>query len=368
MTGVNSVFSFKVLAVITVAVLGVHMAALQASPIVLRPSQAEPPLRAFFTRSIEPVAPEIAAPPSAANAATVAPPPRQRVRPSAARSAPSPESAPSAKSEAASNQARAAAPMPAAPKEVEAISIRPDDAALQDRPDADQLALAPGAPRLPPEPALAVAADKVPASVRLKYQVLANKFPYRLNAELRWQRTDEEYAARLEISAFGQARVQTSRGQITPQGLAPLRFSDKFRSEVAAHFDRAQGKVTFSANTPDVPLLAGAQDRLSVLMQLAAMLASAPQRYPQASTITFQTIGPRAADLWRFTVGAPETLALPGGQQATLKLVRNPREAFDQKVELWLAPALGYLPARIRITEANGDYVDQQWLVTEPQS
>jgi hypothetical protein len=32
-----------------------------------------------------------------------------------------------------------------------------------------------------------------------------------------------------------------------------------------------------------------------------------------------------------------------------------------------LAPALGYLPARIRITEANGDYVDQQWLATEPQ-
>jgi hypothetical protein len=310
MTGVNSVFSFKVLAVITVAVLGVHMAALQASPTVLRPSQAEPPLRAFITRSIEPVALEIAAPPSASTGATAVPP-RQRVRPSAARSAPSPES------EAPANQAQAATPLPAAPEEIEALSSRPDGATMQDRPDADQLALAPGAPRLPPEPAPAVAADKVPASVRLKYQVLSNKFPYRLNAELRWQPTGEQYAARLEISAFGQARVQTSRGQITPQGLAPLRFSDKFRSEVAAHFDRAQGKVTFSANTPDVALSAGAQDRLSVLVQLAAMLASAPQSYPQASTITFQTIGPRAADLWRFTVGAPETLALPGGQQAT---------------------------------------------------
>jgi hypothetical protein len=186
-----------------------------------------------------------------------------------------------------------------------------------------------------------------------------------LNGELLWQHDDASYNARLVFNAFGQARVQTSRGQITSQGLAPIRFSDKYRSEVAAHFNREQGKVTFSANTPDVPLLAGAQDRLSILVQLAALVGSAPNRYPPATTITIQTIGPRAADIWLFTVGETETLNLPGGEQATLKLVRNPREEFDQKVELWLAPALGYLPARVRITEPNGDFVDQKWLSTQ---
>lgn len=230
----------------------------------------------------------------------------------------------------------------------------------------DQLALAQSSPRPPRDAPLPTTVDQVPKPARLSYQVLTNKFPYRLGAELLWQPSGEQYEARLQISAFGQARVQTSRGQITPQGLAPLRFSDKFRSEVAAHFNRAQGKVTFSANTPDVALRPGAQDRLSVLVQLAAMLASAPQSYPPASSITIQTIGPRAADSWQFTVGDAETLNLPGGQQATLKLLRNPREPFDQKVEVWLAPALGYLPARIRITEANGDYVDQLWLASEP--
>ena len=362
MAGVNSVFSFKVLATITVAVLGVHLAALQASPMVLRPSPTEPPMRAFITRSIEPVAAvaaEMAAPPKPRTAAPESPP-RQRMRPPAARPAPSPAT------KAAPEQEQSATPMPASHEDVAALASRPKDVTLPDRPEADQLALAPDTPRPASESTRALAADKVPGAVRLKYQVSANKFPFRLGAELLWQPTGEQYAARLEISAFGQARVQTSRGQITPQGLAPLRFSDKFRSEVAAHFNRAQGKVTFSANTPDVPLLAGAQDRLSVLIQLAALLASAPQSYPPASTITFQTIGPRAADTWQFTVGARETLALPGGQQATLKLLRNPREAFDQKVELWLAPSLGYLPARIRITEANGDYVDQQWLASEP--
>jgi hypothetical protein len=148
--------------------------------------------------------------------------------------------------------------------------------------------------------------------------------------------------------------------------LAPIRFSDKYRSEVAAHFNREVGKVTFSANTPDVLLMVGAQDRLSILIQLAAMISGAPGHYPANTVIATQTVGPRDAAIWLFTVGSEETLTLPGGVQATLKLVRNPRQEFDQKVELWLAPALGYLPARIRIAEQNGDFVDQKWLATEP--
>ena len=207
---------------------------------------------------------------------------------------------------------------------------------------------------------------RVPGSTRLKYEVKGNKFPYNLSAELLWQQDGENYEARLAFSAaFLTVLSQTSRGQITAQGLAPLRFSDKKRSEVAAHFVREQGKISFSANTPEAPLLAGAQDRLSILLQLGAMIAGDPGAYPQATTLTLQIVGPRDADIWLFTVEAEEALALPGGEQVALKLVRNPREAFDQKVELWLAPALGYLPVRVRITDANGDFVDQKWLSSE---
>ncbi len=205
----------------------------------------------------------------------------------------------------------------------------------------------------------------VPASLNLKYEVSSNKFPFSLNAEMGWRQDGESYDARLAFGAFGLRRVQTSRGQITADGLSPSRFSDKYRSEVAAHFVREKGQVTFSANTPDAPLLDGAQDRLSVVLQLAAMIAGDPDRFPRASTITLQIIGPRDADIWLFTVEEDETLNLPGGQLATRKLVRNPRREFDQRVELWLAPALGYLPARIRITETNGDYIDQKWLSSE---
>ena len=227
----------------------------------------------------------------------------------------------------------------------------------------------PAAPVRPPrEATLAVGAVVLPASVRLRYQVAANKFPFSLNAELLWRQDGAQYEARLSMGAFGQSRVQTSRGEIGPQGLLPTRFSDKYRSEVAAHFERDKGRISFSANTPDVPLLAGAQDYLSVMLQLAAMMAGEPERYPVATTLTMQIAGPRDAEVWLFTVERPETLALPGGEQKTIKLLRHPRRPFDQQVELWFAPALAYLPVRLRISEANGDYLDQKWVSSEAPS
>ena len=346
----------KVLLALTAAVLLAHIAVLRATPMNLGLSQPQPSL-VFTTRSIELApsgqtseAPPVT-PPTATPRKSAAPALARTKRPEAAdlRGA-SPDAAPlpPAVSGEARGEARNQNPSQIVPTQGERLS------------DADQRSSAPR------DPALLVSAYTIPGPVRLKYKVETNKFPYSASAELLWQRSGASYDARLEISTFGQARVQRSRGRITPQGLAPIRFSDKYRNEVAAHFDREQGKVTFSANTPNVTLLAGAQDRLSILVQLAALIAGDPGHYPPATTIAIQTIGPRDADTWLFSVGSAETLTLPGGEQATLKLVRNPRQQFDQKVELWLAPALGYLPARIRITEHNGDLIDQKWLATEP--
>ena len=66
----------------------------------------------------------------------------------------------------------------------------------------------------------------------------------------------------------------------------------------------------------------------------------------------------RGADRWSFTVEGPETLDLPVGSTPTLKLQRLPRKDYDQKAELWVAPGLNYLPVRIKLTQANGDYAD----------
>ncbi|MDO8458154.1 MAG: DUF3108 domain-containing protein [Burkholderiaceae bacterium] len=204
-----------------------------------------------------------------------------------------------------------------------------------------------------------------PSSVKLLYTVnfTIKTVLNRGQAELTWQHDGDNYA----LGLLAKWRIfslfeQTSVGRISPQGLLPTRFSDKrFRkSELAAHFDHAQGKISFSANTPDAVLQAGAQDRVSIILQLAGLLAADPANYPPNSTLNLQTVSAREAEPWLFTVNEPETLNLPEGPQLAVRLTRNPRREFDQKVELWFAPALNYWPVRFRFTESSGEYVDAQ--------
>lgn len=204
--------------------------------------------------------------------------------------------------------------------------------------------------------------------MHLRYKVVAQvrSQAWAGAGELVWRHDGESYEARMEISApLLPTRTQRSTGRVTAEGLAPLRFSDKGRSEEAAHFERDKGKVSFSSNRPDAPLLAGAQDRLSVMLQLGAMIAGEPKKFPPATTIAIQTAGTRDAEPWLFMVEGEEELDLPGGKVAALKLTRMPRKEFDQKVELWLAPAMDYVPVRLRLTQPNGDSADQQWSSTD---
>ena len=206
----------------------------------------------------------------------------------------------------------------------------------------------------------------VPGSVRIKFNATGQRgrLEYEALGELLWLHDGKDYEARLGLAAGFSSATMVSTGHITADGLAPNRFSNKISSERAAHFDRDKARVTFSANKPDATLLPGAQDQLSVFMQLASMIAGEPAKYLPGTNIQVQTVDAESADLWVFVVEANETLSLPGGQQLTRKLVRAPRKEFDQKMEIWLAPGLSWLPARIRITQPNGNFIDQQWRST----
>lgn len=231
-------------------------------------------------------------------------------------------------------------------------------------PTADELPAIPSLPPLPPGPRqTVVTAIKLPESARLDYKVTggARGLNYYANAELNWHNTGSDYEASMTVKAlFIGSRSMASRGQIDGNGLAPGRFADKYKSEVAAHFEPDKGQVSFSANTPTVPWIKGMQDRVSVFFQLAGMLAGNPEGFPVGSTISMVTVGPRDADGWIFLVESGEKLQLPFGELNTIKLSRQPRKEFDQKVEVWYAPSLGYLPVRSKITQSNGDFVDQQ--------
>jgi hypothetical protein len=255
-----------------------------------------------------------------------------------------------------------AGPRPGAQRQVRAAN--PPAAFAAADPSSSAAKAAPS-PTSAPAESLAFA---IPGSMLLHYKVTAHARGLELNGQgqLRWRNDGKDYEAKLELSGpLLPSRIQQSIGKITAQGLAPLRFSDKARSEEAAHFDRDLGKVSFSSNRPDAPLMAGAQDRLSVLMQLGSMIAGSPKNFGPGTTISIQTASTRDAEVWQFTVEGPETQQLAGRELNAIKLIRNPRKEFDQKIELWLAPALDYVPVRLRLTQPNGDWVDQQWSSTD---
>ena len=224
--------------------------------------------------------------------------------------------------------------------------------------DAASAPLLPASPQTTPVTAMAL-----PASAQLAYKMTgtAKGLNYHANAELGWLNHGSHYEARMSVSAlFLGSRSLTSQGQLSPDGLAPVRFSDKSRSEVAAHFEADKGQISFSANTPSAPWIKGSQDRVSVFFQLGGMLAGNPQAFPVGSRIVVYTVGPRDADTWTFLVEAEENIELPFGNLSTVKLTRQSRREYDQKVEIWFAPALGFLPVRNKITQHSGDFVDQQ--------
>lgn len=208
----------------------------------------------------------------------------------------------------------------------------------------------------------------IPGSQRLKYSIYGEmrRMKYHAGGELLWTHDGTDYEARLEVGAFllG-SRVQHSRGRLTPEGLEPRRFSDESRRERVVEMDHEQAQARFSEGAAPAPLVKGAQDQLSVFVQLASQLAVDPKRYPRGTELALQAVGIKGADTWHFIVNGEETLDLPGGVQDTLKFTRLKQQPTDLGVEIWLAPALGWLPARIRLTQENGDYIDQQWRGSE---
>lgn len=251
----------------------------------------------------------------------------------------------------------AAPPEPAAPPAAQPTA----PPVAEDEPATEVAAAAPAAavrPATSPPPA------SVPGSVELLYDISgqAKSLRYNADARLRWQVDGSRYEAELEISAFlVGSRVQTSRGRLGAAGLEPERFGDRRRStEKAAHFDTASQRIRFSSNAPDAPLRPGAQDRLSVFLQLAGLLNARPEAYADGAHLSLQVAGTGSAEEWRFHIGPLQDLQLPAGQVSARKLTREPRHEHDSRIEIWLAPALQHLPVRIRVTEADGGQADQR--------
>ena len=237
------------------------------------------------------------------------------------------------------------------------LSVTPSEPAAQ--PGAPQPERIANATMALPELAL----GSLPSPALLSYRLSGQEkgITYQASGELRWQHNDSAYAMSLTVKAFllG-SRHWRSVGQINATGLAPTRFSDSWRSERAAHFDRPNQRIVFSSNAPVAPLQPGAQDQVSLYVQLAAAMAQSGQRMTPGTRLQIQTATVRDALPWLLTLEKLETLQIDGQSLQAFKWVCQPRNRFDAQVEFWASAAHDWLPARIRITQVSGNFIDLQ--------
>jgi hypothetical protein len=184
-------------------------------------------------------------------------------------------------------------------------------------------------------------------------------------ALLAWQLNADSYRIQIEAGirvVFARVNlvVLKSEGAVAATGFAPITMTEKRRGRAmtATHFNWGKGVITFSASEATHQLPAGAQDKASIPLQLAAIARGDPKQLTGAIDIF---VGEdRDAAIYRFTVVGQEEIDTRLGTLQTWHLTRPPQPgSYKSRLDIWLAPAHGWYPVRIRNTEPNGAVTTQ---------
>jgi hypothetical protein len=219
----------------------------------------------------------------------------------------------------------------------------------------------------------------LPPQFRLEYSAQASLGPLALDGdtELTFQRSDDRYTLRSDTRAPMVGAEQRSSGRIVIEGAAgarrvllmPAEFVERSgrRDPRTVRIEGAGGRVSFSANAGQ-PATApsGLQDRLSLLVQAGQQLrigidsgAFAASGAASKAVIDIPVAGARRISTYRLLLRGTETLDLPAGRIETWKLER-PRDAENDGLEAWVAPALCWLPVRLRFTDERGTVIENR--------
>jgi hypothetical protein len=193
----------------------------------------------------------------------------------------------------------------------------------------------------------------------------ANGTRWRGEALLTWSRSGSAYRVGVEAGirvVFTRVNLLTltSEGTVGDEGFVPILMTEKRRGRAmtATHFNRKDGTLTFSASQAKYALAPGTQDKASLPLQLAAIGRGDPKQL--SGNIDILVGEDRDAAVFSFTVAGQEQIDTRLGKVATWHLVRPPKPgSYHSRLEVWLAPAYGWLPVQIRNVEASGAVTTQ---------
>ncbi len=274
--------------------------------------------------------------------------------------------------------AHRAAPQPAPPAPVLASTqtaadgVAPPDGATPSRGDASGTGTgtgtgttgAPAGAAATPGPPATGAKFSVPPSGDLRYDSFFNGMQ-NSPGTIHWRTDGQTYdlSVSMPVPFVGPFRYR-SQGRIDGFGIAPDRYVEQRgkRPEDIAIFNRDTKEIVFTRTPNSLALPDGAQDRFSMLMQLAGLLRAEPDTYRPGVTRQFFVVDNNSGETWPITVIGDENVQTRAGFIATRHFMRLPRRAGDaRRIDMWLAPSLGWLPARLVQTEPNGSQIELLW-------
>jgi hypothetical protein len=226
-----------------------------------------------------------------------------------------------------------------------------------DAPPDEADAAAPGEP--PP-----VYPTRIPPPVTLQFALRYNGRAGQ--ATLAWQHDGQHYTLQLDGRGTLQALVeQRSTGGFDSAGLAPERLVDRRRGKgwQAAHFQRETGRISFSGPQAQFPAWAGAQDRLSWVVQMAAILSAMPAPPPELALFVVDARG--HGGLWRFAPQGEVLVDTAAGPVTAQLWRRDPPRPEGLRVEAWLDPHAGHWPVQLRFTAVRSGDVFELRPLTE---
>lgn len=214
--------------------------------------------------------------------------------------------------------------------------------------------------------AAAAPADKfsIPPSGELRYDTRINGVMNQIGT-IHWINDGQHYEMVVSIPLpFVGPYVYSSKGHTDRFGLAPEQYSEQ-RGRRAADitvFDRTTKQLVYTRTPNNQPLADGAQDRFSVVMQLSSLVRGTPDPYKPGVVRQFSVADNDSNEIWPIETVGDENVQTADGNVQARHFTRLPRRDGDRRhLDIWLAPALGWLPVRILQTEPNGMQIEMLW-------
>jgi len=265
--------------------------------------------------------------------------------------------------------ASSAAPVVQAPAIAQAVAPASAPAAASAAPPETVASPVPAEAQAAAATAQALEVFDWPVSTRISYALSGNYSGEVLgSAQVEWIRSGTRYQVHLDI-VIGPSltplitRHMSSDGDITAQGLSPRRYDEDTK---VVFRDRRRVTMLFEPDTVLMPSgerrerWPGVQDSASQFVQLTFMFTLNPELLRVGKQIELPLALPKNIDRWTYEVIKEELLQTPFGPVPSfhVKPRRLTRPGGELRAEIWFAPQLRYLPARIRIEQDADTYVD----------